>query len=61
MERPVQIELLLTVDEEPHMRAHAVLLVNHPKSKTGEPAVKIVQNLGQRRAFGLDHVPMVRV
>ena len=53
-ERVLQVEDLLAVDEEAHVRAHAVLLVDHAEAQAGVVAVEVGEQLGERRAARLD-------
>ena len=46
---------------EPHVRAQAVLLVDHAEADPREAAVEIDEQLGERRALRLDLLALIGV
>lgn len=57
----VQIAHDLTVDEHPHVRAEAAVLVDHPEADARVTAVEVGQQRGDRVAERLDLGATVRV
>jgi len=53
-ELAIELECLIAIDEEPHVLAHRVLLVDHAKANARIAPVEIEQELGERGAGGLD-------
>ena len=52
---------LLAIHEQTHVRAHAVLLVDHPEADARVAAVEVGEQLGERRAVRLDVRLLLRV
>src|SRR5262245_6039728 len=51
---PAHVENLLAVHEEPHMRAHAILLVDHTEAHAGIATVEVGEKLAYCGAVRLD-------